>query len=778
MRERRPQNFNWKYTIGWENEEYEVVDIPHTNTMLPLHYFDEKIMQFQSKYKKEMLIEKRENQIVKLRFYGVQNSCIVKLDGTVVGEHKGGYDAFDIELTSYIKETGRYSVEVLTDSSEDPKIPPFGGVVDYLCYGGIYREVELWYLPVKHLEHPFVYPTYEDGSWHVNVEILGKNLKGYSVAVEIEGQKFENKIETEKLLCKHRVEGVTTWDIESPRLYDVILQLKDGDVLDCTTVRIGFRTTEFRKDGFYLNNKKVKIRGLNRHQSYAYVGYAMPASMQVQDADILKYDLGCNLVRTAHYPQSQHFIERCDEIGLLVFTEIPGWQHISVDEQWRNLVLDNCENMILQYRNHPSIIIWGVRINESQDDKDLYTKTNAIAKQLDSTRATGGVRFIDKSELLEDVYTFNDFSHTGDNRGLRKKRAVTSNMKKSYLITEYNGHMYPTKSFDDEHHRTSHALRHANVLDAMMSDGEIAGCIGWCMNDYNTHKDFGSGDRICYHGVMNIFRMPKLASYVYASQQNEKTVFKLNTNMQIGEHAKGQIEKIVAFTNCDEIELYKNGELVKRFDRTMAVHKGLENPPIVIDDLIGALILKNENYPLGLAKGVKDLLLDVNRYGMGNLPLKTKALAGYLMVKYKLTMNECIRLYNQYIGNWGMESLEYKLIAYKRNNKVAETTLGTYKEKKYCIRYSSTTLIESDTYDVLQVFIEAKDQNGHTLDYYTEQVCVSVEEGIDVYGPKNFCMTAGQASFYIKSCQKSGIFGVTVQIGEDKFLQKVEVKIV
>ena len=103
-----------------------------------------------------------------------------------------------------------------------------------------------------------------------------------------------------------------------------------------------------------------------------------------------------------------------------------------------------------------------------------------------------------KSSFLEDVYTYNDFVHDGTNRGCEKKTSVTSDPKKPYLISEYNGHMYPTKAFDWEEHRVEHALRHVRVLDAAAAEGDIAGSFGWCMFDYNTHKDFGSGDRICY----------------------------------------------------------------------------------------------------------------------------------------------------------------------------------------------------------------------------------------------------------------------------------------
>ena len=124
-------------------------------------------------------------------------------------------------------------------------------------------------------------------------------------------------------------------------------------------------------------------------------------------------------------------------------------------------------DMVRQYRNHTSIILWGVRINESIDDDAFYKRTNEAAHELDDTRPTGGVRASKKSHLLEDVYTYNDFVHDGLLPGCEKKAKVTSDDSKPYLISEYNGHMFPTKTFDCEGRRTEHALRHANVLDAV-----------------------------------------------------------------------------------------------------------------------------------------------------------------------------------------------------------------------------------------------------------------------------------------------------------------------
>jgi len=150
----------------------------------------------------------------------------------------------------------------------------------------------------------------------------------------------------------------------------------------------------------------------------------MPKRAQCKDADILKYDLHVNLVRTSHYPQSIHFLNRCDEIGLLVLEEIPGWQHIG-DEQWQQVAQENVREMVERDWNHPSIIMWQVRINESGDNHDFYTQTNFIARSLDPSRAIGGTRYIENSELLEDVYTMNDFSEDQGTSYLRQPRKVT-----------------------------------------------------------------------------------------------------------------------------------------------------------------------------------------------------------------------------------------------------------------------------------------------------------------------------------------------------------------
>ena len=211
---------------------------------------------------------------------------------------------------------------------------------------------------------------------------------------------------------------------------------------------IGFREARFTEHGFELNGKVLKLRGLDRHQTFPFVGQAMPGRVQRRDAQILRNNFKCNIVRTSHYPQSRHFLDACDELGLLVLEEIPGWQHIG-DEAWKDISVDNVRRMIRRDWNHPSIILWGVRINESRDDHDFYTRTNALAHQLDPTRPTGGIRNFEQSELLENVFTINDFGFP--------LRAPNHPL---YLNTEFIGHTYPTKSH--RQHGTAHGTHTAS----------------------------------------------------------------------------------------------------------------------------------------------------------------------------------------------------------------------------------------------------------------------------------------------------------------------------
>ena len=780
-------NDDWLFTEQFEDSlaapEYpentlQPVRLPHTCKETPFHYFDESLYQMVSGYRRHLLIpEDWQGKQILLTFEGAAHDSTVFCNGKKVGEHHCGYTAFTVDLTDNVLYGQDNLLCVRLDSRENLNVPPFGYVIDYMTYGGIYRDVLLEVKEKVSLSDIFVHTAIDFSSSPVTAQITSEiTLTASDENLTIRQYYMPKSTaavqESWKLLCEQTVSADAScdkelsltatitapllWDTEEANLYILKTQLyQDNALLDETETTFGIREAVFKKDGFYLNGRKLMIRGLNRHQSFPYVGYAMPKSMQRLDADLLKKELGLNAVRTSHYPQSHYFLERCDELGLLVFTEFPGWQHIG-DDAWKAQAVANAEDMIRQYRNHPSIILWGIRINESPDDDAFYEKTNAVAHKLDPSRPTGGVRAIKKSHLLEDVYTYNDFLHDGEMPGCEPKKKVTSDMEKPYLISEYNGHMYPTKAFDNEERRSEHAIRHANVLDAVAGQPDISGSFGWCMFDYNTHKDFGSGDRICYHGVMDMFRNPKLAANIYACEQEQTPVLEITSSMDIGEHPGCNRGNIYILSNADSVKMYKNDRFIKEYLPGMSPYKHLKHGPILIDDFIGDSFAQNERFRPKHAKEITDAMNLVARGSLNHIPKRLYLTALKLLLIYHIDFAEVTRLYTKYIGDWGGTATVYRFDAIKDGKVVKSVTKEPVREIRLEAEADHTILTEQHSYDVALVRIRAVDDHGNVLPFYQEPVRLITEGDISIIGPDTIALQGGMGGTYVKSMGRSG----------------------
>lgn len=780
-------NDDWLFTEQFEDSlvapEYpentlQPVRLPHTCKETPFHYFDESLYQMVSGYRRHLLIPKNwQGKRILLTFEGAAHDSTVFCNGKKVGEHHCGYTAFTVDLTDNVLYGQDNLLCVRLDSRENLNVPPFGYVIDYMTYGGIYRDVRLEVKEKVSLSDIFVHTAIDFRSSPVTAQItseitLTESDKNVTIRQYYMPKSTAAAQESWRLLCEQTVSTDVScdkefsltatitapllWDTEEANLYILKTQLyQDNTLLDETETTFGIREAVFKKDGFYLNGRKLRIRGLNRHQSFPYVGYAMPKSMQRLDADLLKKELGLNAVRTSHYPQSHYFLERCDELGLLVFTEFPGWQHIG-DDSWKAQAVANAEDMIRQYRNHPSIILWGIRINESPDDDAFYEKTNAVAHKLDPSRPTGGVRAMKKSHLLEDVYTYNDFLHDGEMPGCDPKKKVTSDMEKPYLISEYNGHMYPTKAFDNEERRSEHAIRHANVLDAVAGQPDIAGSFGWCMFDYNTHKDFGSGDRICYHGVMDMFRNPKLAANIYACEQEQTPVLEITSSMDIGEHPGCNRGNIYILSNADSVKMYKNDRFIKEYLPGMSHYKHLKHGPILIDDFIGDSFAQNERFRPKHAKEITDAMNLVARGSLNHIPKRLYLTALKLLLIYHIDFAEVTRLYTKYIGDWGGTATIYRFDAIKDGKVVKSVTKEPVREIRLEAEADHTILTEQHSYDVALVRIRAVDDHGNVLPFYQEPVRLITEGDISIIGPDTIALQGGMGGTYVKSTGRSG----------------------
>ncbi len=735
-------SLGWKYMaetnetwLNHYNANGEDITLPHSNKELPYHYFKEQDFQFVSTYQKILRLsddEIQDKQIC-LLFEAVMCKADIYLNGKSICSHKGGYSEFTTDLTKHFIKGEDNLLTVVVDSTERPDTPPFGRFVDYLAYGGIYREVHLILKPKLNIIRANISPcdvlqakkaikgkiTFENiekkqGKYTLAYQLAAKNYEfSGQMDIELSGkQKEEHEINIE------HIPDIQLWDLDEPNLYDFTLTLKhDNHVIDIYETRLGFREAKFDATGFYLNGQKIKLLGLNRHQSWPYMGYAMGERAQKADADILKHQLKLNMVRTSHYMQSKHFINRCDEIGLLVFEEIPGWQYIG-DETWKRQALKDVEDMINRDYNHASIILWGVRINESADDDDFYKRTNALARKLDSTRATGGVRCITHSHMLEDVYTMNDFIHNGSPIALRGQQQVTGlTQKVPYMVTEYNGHMFPTKRIDSEDRLMEHALRHLRVMDAMYGDDDIIGCIGWCAFDYNTHKDFGAGDHICYHGVMDMFRLPKPAAYAYASQcaPSEKVILEPVTLWARGERDECNFTPLLILTNCDYVEFYYGDNYIGQYFPAKDQFKHLPHAPVIISE------------------------------------------------------------FND--GGWGFNWQEGHFIGYVNGKKVIERIFSASPTIQSFTLSADDTTLHALPIDSTRIVAHICDEYNNNLPFAHTPIAFEIKGPAKILGPKVKSMLGGYAALWIESNGEKGEVIIKANLPEFALTKEIKIQI-
>lgn len=709
-----PLNHNWLYTdkpakdateVKFNDRDLARVTIPHANKMLPASGFSEDEYTFVSVYRRHFRLPKElRNQRVFVDFGGVMTAAKVYLNGQGLGEYRGGYTPFSFELTKLINWNGDNVLAVEVDSTERRDIPPFGGRVDYLTFGGIYREVNLRFVNDVFIENVFAKPV------NVLADNKGVNLKIYlnkvlssdlAITANLDYDEKNSVSQYARLkagqsvyeISMENLKGIELWDINNPKLYklEVILsspiEEKERRNLDHYDTRIGFREARFTPEGFYLNGKHLKLRGLNRHQTYPFVGNAMPARVQRRDAEIIKKELKCNIVRTSHYPQSVHFLNSCDELGLLVFEEIPGWQHVG-DRAWQDLSVQYVEEMIRRDWNHPSVILWGVRVNESGDNRDFYTRTNALARQLDDSRQTGGVRFRYNSERLEDVFTMNDFGFP-----LRPPNHPL------YLNTEFSGHMYPTKRADNVERIREHTHRHARVHDTLASDARYAGGLGWCAFDYNTHDYFGSGDRICYHGVSDIFRIPKPAAGFYKSQcdPKEEIVLEPAFDWARGDENETFTTALVC-SNCEKLKFYVGERFIAEAEPDRKTYPHLKYAPFAA------------NLSAAIGKGWNDLRIE------------------------------------GYIGG-------EKVIERKMSGKGVDRQL---------IVESDDQELAADGIDMTRVWFRVADEFGNTRPFATGAIEFAIENG-EIVGDNPFALVGGGGAVWVRATEKAGVLRITAR---------------
>ena len=598
---------------GFDDATLPSVALPHSVVPLSWQSWEPAAWEDRWLYRRVFSVPRRFHGLrIFLRFDRVMAGASPVLNGHALPQHLGGFLPFEHEITDLLAD-GDNRLAVAVDGrwlDAPPSGSPRGPAsIDYMLPAGISGSVSLRAVPSLFLSDVFAKPAAVlDVNRRLDA-ICRVNAVAHALParVRLEAELFdENRLvaresqsvaldqpEQEFSLSLAGLGRVQLWSPQKPVLYTLaVTLLQDDRPLHRFTRRVGFRDARFEVDGFFLNGERLRIFGLDRHELYPYLGFSAPRRLLRRDAEILRRRFNCNMVRCSHYPQSEAFLDACDELGLMAWEEVPGWQFIG-DAGWQNLLLRDLEGMIRRDRSHPSIVIWGVRVNESPNDPPLYRRTRELARSLDDSRPASGTMTPDsektwQKEWHEDVFAFDDYHSAPDG-------SVAINPPLPgvpYLITETVGQFtYGGQGFHNIYRRAgdpllqqNQALYHAQAHNKAANFPRCAGVIAWCAFDYASLINSYNGVKC--PGIADVFRLPKLGAAFYLAQVDPavrvviEPAFCWDSTLGM---PSGSAGRAPVFSNCDRLEIFVSGKqhTVVHADRAGFPH--LRYPPFFVD---------------------------------------------------------------------------------------------------------------------------------------------------------------------------------------------------
>lgn len=569
-----------------------------------------------------------------LHFEAIMGKSKVFVNGKLLTEHFGGYLPVIADVTDVLDWNGDNVIAVWADNSDDPSYPPGKAqdVLDYTYFGGIYRDCWL----IAHNNVFITDPNYEnevaggglfvafgkvsDALAEVQLKIHVRNAtkNPFSGRVEYmllqpdgtEVARLSDKIQVKvgratTVSDRMPVKQPMLWTPSTPTLYNLLVRVldKEGNVIDGYRRRIGIRSIEFKgKDGFYLNGRPYgkPLIGANRHQDFAVVGNAVANSIHWRDAKKLK-DVGMEIIRNAHCPQDPAFMDACDELGLFVIVNTPGWQFWNDAPEFAQRVYSDIRNVVRRDRNHPSVWLWEPILNETWYPADFAKNTRDI---VDAEYPYPYCYSGSDSEAREHENFPVYFAHPANMQDASKEIDPT----KTYFtrewgdnVDDWSSHNSPSRvarnwgeqpmRVQAQHYACPYYPVTSYDVLYKQSPQHVGGCL-WHSFDHQRgyHPD------PFYGGLMDVFRQPKYSYYMFMAQ---RPAVKNDRNAGSGpmvyiahEMTPFSGKDVTVYSNCDEVRLtFNKGGKTYTYKKDKN-RPGMPSPVITFPDVYDFMVDK------------------------------------------------------------------------------------------------------------------------------------------------------------------------------------------
>ncbi|MDR1526729.1 MAG: glycoside hydrolase family 2 protein [Dysgonamonadaceae bacterium] len=554
-----------------------------------------------------------ENGRTILQFEGAGPKTTVYIYTTEVKKHTGGYDEWTCDITDAVKQflqskdagrlKGKVPLLVRCDNSRDAEMIP-SDLSDFTIYGGIYRYLNLVYLPevsisqmqidvqmdnkgkkgTVDLNFGFLNPAKND-SWKMDIQMVSPNGK-------ILAEETYNPLSSGLPEFQLNIEKPSLWSPDTPVLYTCEARLITGKDTTVWRDSFGFRSYEFVEKGpFLLNGKRLLLKGTHRHEDHAGVGAAMTEEMMIREMEMIKA-MGANFIRLGHYQQSRIILEQCDKLGILVWEEIPWCRGGLGGEAYQHQAKEMLSHMITQHRNHPSVILWGLG-NENDWPNDFPTfdqeairsfmrELNDLSHQLDGSRLTA-IRRCDFCKDIPDVYSPSIWAGWYSNKYIDYQELTKKkfNPVPRFLHVEWGGDSHARRHAE---HPNAHSKR--PPTDGDWSETYICDLFDWHLKEQENmpwltgtafwvFKDFATPIRpenpvpyVNQKGVVERDLTLKESYYVFQSYWTDAPMIHIYGHTWPVRWGDAEEEKeLKVYSNCEEVTLFLNGQRLDKKKR-------------------------------------------------------------------------------------------------------------------------------------------------------------------------------------------------------------------